>query len=209
MTPLYRRLALALSVTTLCACSLLQPTPSPSTAFYTLNSTPQAMTKPAPTAKLTLILSAPRAAAGFDSSRIIYTRQPHQLEYFAHSEWVDPPARMLVPLMAAAIEKTGAFRAVVMTPASATGDLRLETEIIRLQQEFQTSPSRVHFTLRASLVDDKTRHVVAWREFDGHQSAASEDAQGGIVAAHRVVQSVLKDLAAFCAEVAPNARQSQ
>jgi len=29
-------------------------------------------------------------------------REPHKLEYFAHSEWVDPPARMLAPLIVAA-----------------------------------------------------------------------------------------------------------
>ena len=66
-------------------------------------------------------------------------RETHQLEYFAHSEWVDPPARMLAPLLVAAVESTGTFRAVVLTPSAAVGDLRLDTEIVRLQHEFQTS----------------------------------------------------------------------
>lgn len=107
------------------------------------------------------------AGAGFDSARIILVREPHKLEYFAHSEWVDPPARMLGALLVEALAHTGAFRAVVLTPGAAAGDLRLDTEIIRLQHEFQTRPSRVRFTLRAYLVDDKTRRVLAWREFDG------------------------------------------
>ena len=48
---------------------------------------------------------APHAAAGYDSQHIIYVRQPHKLEYFAHNEWVDPPARMLAPLIVAALER--------------------------------------------------------------------------------------------------------
>jgi cholesterol transport system auxiliary component len=156
-----------------------------------------------------LIINPPHAAPGFDSPRIIYVRETHKLEYFAHSEWVDPPARMLAPLLVAAVENTGAFRAVVLTPSAAAGDLRLDTEIIRLQHEFQTQPSRVRFTLRAYLVDDKTRRVLAWREFDAAVPAASEDPYGGVVAANRAVQTVLENLSAFCAEAARSARMEK
>jgi cholesterol transport system auxiliary component len=147
----------------------------------------------------TLIITPPHAAAGFDSQRIIYMRNAHQLEYFAHSEWVDTPARMLGPLLASSMEATGAFGAVVVTPAGASGDLRLETEIIRLQHNFQTSPSRVQFTLRAFLLDDKTRRVLAWREFNGEAASASDAPQGGVAAANQAVQTVLTELAQFVA----------
>ena len=94
----------------------------------------------------TLIINPPHAAAGFDSPRIIYVRETHKLEYFAHSEWVDTPARMLAPLIVAAVENSGAFRAVVLTPSAAAGDLRLDTEIIRLQHEFLSAaePGALH-----------------------------------------------------------------
>jgi len=87
--------------------------------------------------------------------------------------------------------------------------LRLDTEIIRLQHEFQTQPSRVRFTLRAYLVDDKTRRVLAWREFDAAVPAASEDPYGGVVAANRAVQTVLENLSAFCAEAARSVRMEK
>jgi cholesterol transport system auxiliary component len=154
---------------------------------------------PAMATRPTLIVNPPHAAAGFDSPHIMYVREAHKLEYFAHNEWVDPPARMLAPLLVAAIDNTGAFRAVVLAPSVAAGDLRLDTEIIRLQQEFGTQPSRVRFTLRAYLVEDKSRRVLAWREFEAAVPAASENPYGGVVAANGAVQSVLDDLAAFCA----------
>lgn len=200
MIKLFAAAAMLLAVS---ACGTLFPAASPHPAFYSLDNPRKAAstTLPAPTAP-TLTVNPPLAAAGFDSPRILYVREAHQLEYFAHSEWVDTPARMLAPLLVAAVERGGAFRAVVLTPSAAAGDLRLDTEIIRLQQEFGTRPSRVRFTLRAYLIDDKTRRALGWREFDASVPAASEDPYGGVVAANRAVQTVLEELAAFCAEAA-------
>jgi len=195
-----------LTVIAVSACSALFPAATPQPAFYSLDSARGVAPTAAPTTAPTLTLNPPQAAAGFDSPRILYVRETHKLDYFAHSEWVDPPARMLAPLLVTAIENTGAFRAVVLAPSAAGGDLRLDTEIIRLQQEFLTRPSRVRFTLRAYLVDDKTRRVLAWREFDAAVPATSDDPYGGVVAANRAVQTVLGNLAAFCAVTARNAR---
>ena len=189
-------------------CSLLTPTAAPVASHYSLDLEPSAVAAlPASgamgNASKTLIINPTRAAAGFDSQRIIYLREPHKLEYFANSEWVDPPARMLGALMVKAIERSGAFSAVVLSAGSASGDVRLDTEIVRLQHEFLTRPSRVRFTLRATLVDDKTRRVVAWREFDVSVAAGSEDPYGGVLAANQAVQSVLGSLSQFLTERKP------
>ena len=199
-----------LSLITLCACSALQPSTTPPPTFYALDNARPSKLPPkqdptqavAQSARLTLIVNPPRAAAGFDSQRIIYVREPHKLEYFANSEWVDPPALMLGPLVVAAVQNSGAFSAVVLTPGAAVGDWRLDTEIIRLQHEFQTQPSRVRFTLRAYLVDSKTRRVLAWREFDDDAPVESENPYGGVLAANKVVQTVLDKLSVFCADSA-------
>jgi cholesterol transport system auxiliary component len=145
------------------------------------------------------LINPPHAAAGFDSPRIIYLREPHKLEYFALSQWVEPPTRLLGPLLVTAIEQTGAFRAVVLVPGAASGELRLDTNLIRLQHEFLTRPSRVRLTLRATLVDDKTRRVLGWQEFEAIEIADSEDAYGGVLAANRAVQQVVDQLAGFLA----------
>lgn len=204
-----RLVAAGLLLTSVGACSLLKPSTRPAVAFYALDGPAAAATAAAPAAAPTLIINPPTAVAGFDSQRIIYVRETHKLEYFANSEWVDPPARMLMPLLVAAAESTGAFRAVVLTPSAAAGDLRLDTDIIRLQHEFLSQPSHVRFTLRAHLVDSKTRRVLASREFDAVVPAAAENPYGGVVAANRAVQIVLADLSAFCAEAARKSREGQ
>jgi len=203
---LSRLCAVGLLVLVTGGCGALRATATPHPSFYSLDSARGEVRAPtrAPgsvsVATPTLVVNPPHAAAGFDSKRIIYTREAHRLHYFAHSEWVDTPARMLAPLIVTAVEARGTFRAVVLTPSAAAGDVRLDTEIVRLQQDFTGPPSRVRFTLRAYLVDNTTRRVLAWREFDETIEASSEDAYGGVIAANRAVQIVLDQLGGFCAE---------
>ena len=150
----------------------------------------------------TLIVNTTRAAAGFDTVHMVYVPRASEIAYFAFNQWVDTPARMLAPALARALERTGAFRAVLMAPTAVNGRLRLETEIVRLQQDFTTTPSQVRFTLRAALIDAQSRRAVAQREFDASVQSASEDAYGGAAAAQKATQQVLSQLAAFCAEAA-------
>jgi cholesterol transport system auxiliary component len=91
---------------------------------------------------------------------------------------------------------------VLRAPTAATGEMRLDTELLRLQHDFVASPSQVRLTLRAVLIDSATRRVIAQREFDASVPSASEDAYGGVVAANVAVRTVLAELAEFCARAA-------
>ena len=200
--------AAGLSLALVCGCEALTPAValhprsfSLADARWAAQVSPRTGITAAATAP-TLIVSPPHAAAGFDSPHIVYVRQASQLERYAHNDWVDTPARMLAPLIVAAIERGRAIRAVVQTPSTVAGDMRLDTEVLRLQHEFLGKPSRVRFTLRAYLVDNVTRRVLASREFEAVAAAPSEDPYGGVMAANEAVRSVLERLAAFCAETA-------
>ena len=187
-------------------CSALRPAATPSPAgFHSIDAMawpPATPRRPTLAPTLTLLVGNPRASAGFDSQRMIYVQRAHTLEYFARNEWVDTPARMLAPLLVAAIAESGAFRAVARVPSTATGALRLDTEVLVLQQEFLAKPSRVRFALRAELVADASREVIASRVFEAEVAASAEAPYAGVVAANLAVRDVLERLAAFCAEAA-------
>lgn len=140
------------------------------------------------------LLSEPNVAA--------FSNTLADLSTLARNEWVDTPARMLAPLLVAAIAESGAFRAVARVPSTATGALRLDTEVLVLQQEFLAQPSRVRFALRAELVADASREVIASRVFEAEVAASAEAPYAGVVAANLAVRDVLERLAAFCAEAA-------
>jgi cholesterol transport system auxiliary component len=198
------RIANGVLATLVCGCTALQPTTGPLPIYLSLDG-PTSIVRSGSgritTSQSTLVVNPPGAFAGFDSQRIAYARRAHELEYFAHHLWIDTPARMLGPLIVVAIERSNAFRAVVQAPSIASGEMRLDTEIVRLQHEFLQQPSRVHFTLRATLVDSSSRRVLQTREFDAYATAPSEDPYGGVLAAQQAVGSVVKELAAFCADV--------
>jgi cholesterol transport system auxiliary component len=150
----------------------------------------------------TIVVSVPRAAAGFDNQHIVYLRQAHKLEYFQQSEWIETPAAMLAPLVSSALERSARFSAVVQSPTSAMAQLRLDLEIVRLQQEFFSVPSQVRFTLRAHLIDTASRQVIAWHEFDTSVTSTSDAPYGGVLAANIAVRIVMEELARFCVQTA-------
>jgi cholesterol transport system auxiliary component len=147
---------------------------------------------------MVLAVSMPRAWSGFDTTQIAYLRQPNELDYFAVNRWADTPARMLEPLLVQALEQTRSFRAIVRAPGAVPANVRLDTELVRLQQDFGTRPSRVEITLRAQLIDVADKRVLAVKLFDETENAVSDNAYGGVITANRLLQRVLDQLSDFC-----------
>ncbi len=192
-----RTFLLLVSVLLLAGCTGLSTQPVASQTIYVLEA--QRATAPAPVKRnLVLAVSLPQARPGFDTPQMVYVRQPHELNYFVTSRWADTPARMLGPLLVQAMEQTGSFRAVVPAQGTVRADLRLDTELIRLWQDFAAKPSRVQLTLRAQLIDVRGQRVLAVKQFDDVENAASDDAYGGVTATNRVLQRMLDQLADFC-----------
>lgn len=193
-----------LAATLLAGCGNLLPKPAAPPITYTLEAGVEAGALPAAAAASapTLAVSALQAAAGYDSPRIVYLRRPQQLEAYAHSVWVDTPARMLAPLLVAALNRSGAFAAVVSAPSAAASTLRLDTEVLRLRQDFEGGASAVTLSLRATLVDGATRQVLGSRDFSATVPAASADSAGGVQAAQTATRQVLAQLAPWCAAAA-------
>ncbi len=203
--PSMQPLLLVLGLCTLLpACSLLGSKPQASMHIYALEAEAVASTAPPNTgAQPVLLVAVPGAAAGYDSNRMVYVRQPQTLEAFTQSAWVDTPARMLVPLLVQALQRSGGYKAVLLAPSAAKAGLRLDTEIVRLQQNFLQAPSSVRFSLQATLSDNLTHEVLGWKALDAVQPAPSEDAVGGSAAASAAVQLVLQELARWVQASAP------
>ncbi len=196
-----KRVPAACCAMLLSACAALQPVAPERTATYFLEPESAPAAVAAPTRRdLVIAVSASRARAGFDTPMMAYLRRPNTLEYFARSRWLDTPGHMLAPLAAQALERSGAFRAVVQEPSPAAAALRLDTELVRLYQDFSAKPSRIRLTLKAQLVDLDARRVVAAAEFDETEAATSDDPYGGVRAANRALGRLLGRLADFCAD---------
>jgi len=182
-------------------CTALQPPRVESTNLHVLGAAPVPKVARAKR-DVVLEVALPRARPGFDTPQMAYVRQPYELDYFASNRWADTPARMLGPLLASALEQAGSFRAVVQMPSAVLADLRIETELIRLQQDFGTRPSRVEITVRVQLIDVRGRRILASRLFEETETARSEDAAGGVIAANLALARLLERVVDFCIEEA-------
>lgn len=149
----------------------------------------------APSDAPVLMVARPRASAGFDSPDMRYLEEPTELDTFARNRWVAAPADMLEPLLVDALEGTGAFRAVVGGGSGLRAGLRLDTEVLKLQQEFFERPSRVRLGLRATLVETRTGEVLMARTFETVETAPGNDPSSGVAAANRAVARLLGELA--------------
>jgi cholesterol transport system auxiliary component len=199
-TPGQTHVALA-AILLLSGCGALPAPQVASQNIYVLDAQPVAQTSPIKR-DLVLAITPLQARPGFDTPQMIYTQQPHEVSSFVTNRWADTPAHMLEPLLVQAMEQTGSFRAVVQPRGALPADVLLETELIRLRHDFATRPSRVQLTLRARLIDLRDKRVLAVKQFDDAENAASDDAYGGVAAANRVTQRVLKQLADFCVDAA-------
>ena len=197
--PLPKRALVAILAGALAGCSLLVPTRAPAPRLFTLQpSFPVADAAADAAAPRTIAISLPSARPGFEGPRMVYVTRPYEMQYFATHEWVEPPARLLAPLLRLALARSRQLRVVeadeVEPPA-----LRLATELVVLQQEFTVRPSQLRFAVRARLDDGTTGRLVAETELETTEPADSEDPYGGVVAANRAVGRVLQELAAWCA----------
>lgn len=142
----------------------------------------------------TLLLSSPRAAPGYAGSRMAYMKEAHRIDYFARHRWADSPARMLEPNLMRALETSGLFQAVVRAPTIARFDLRLDTEVLKLVQVFESNESRVELALRISLLDKQQQRVLVSKVLQVSEPATEQTPYGGVKAANRAVDRLMQDL---------------
>jgi cholesterol transport system auxiliary component len=195
---LWKLAPLALLALTLEGCTLLAPPGAAPPSLFTL--APERESVPIrDRAAQTIEIAPPSARPGFEGPRMAYVTRPYEIQFFARHQWVEPPARMLAPLLGEALERDGSFRAT-QAGGSAAPALRLETEIVALQQEFTAHPSQLRFTVRARLLDGFEHRVLATAAFEAVEPSPSEDPYGGVIAANRAVARVLDEVARWCAE---------
>lgn len=164
----------------------------PHVALYSLD-VPVGHADPKSLIPATISVGRPAAQPGCDTARMAYETRLHQVDYFEKSLWVDTPDRMLLPILVESLSKR--FATVVTAPYP--GDMRLDTDILLLRQEFSARTSRIHLAARARISRDGK--IISSREFEFFEACPENDPYGGVLAANRAVSSLVRDISDFCA----------
>lgn len=187
------QLLMGLSIVLLTSCSLLSSSNPMQTYFLHVPMPSTAVIQPQ--FEHNLLVNLPQIAAGYNRTDMLYSRQPAQLAYYRHSQWLDTPSRMLHPLLVEYLEKQNLFSQVISAnQAQLLGQWQLDSEILRLQQNFYTNPAEVEFKIRVQVIDTQRRYVVGGRLFHLHQAVSQNDAFGGVEATNQLMTQFLQQL---------------
>ena len=148
---------------------------------------------------LSLRVSAPDSSPGFGTTRMAYMSKPLRLDYFAYHEWVDSPARMTAAMMESGLEASHLLGVVVTGSSDVRTDLRLDSEIKALQQDFDPAGSTLLLAIKVGLVDVSSRSLLNSATFTYREPVDSPDPEAGVAAANRAASHFLTDLKGFVA----------
>lgn len=135
--------------------------------------------------------------------RLAY-RRAHALAAYAQSDWAAPPPALLEPVLAAALARGGAWRAVVGPDSAAQADYQLQIRLDDFAQVF-SDPAHSHAALdaTATLVDPRVDRVVAQTTFHLRVVAPSANAAGGVGALNRASHEFAARVQAWLRSVRP------
>jgi cholesterol transport system auxiliary component len=142
-----------------------------------------------------LLITQPKAQAGFDTPRMAYLLRPYEINYYAFNQWADAPARLLHQILVENLDQTGLWSAVLQAPGALPAQFRLECDNLILEQQFFANPSRIRLALRARLIETTKPSIVATRYFELLEPAPSEDPYGGVLAANQATAKLVAQMA--------------
>lgn len=147
--------------------------------------------------KLSIFVATPEAVAGYGNEDMLYVNKPFELSSFVNNAWVDPPATMLLPLIAQSLQHSGYFYAVTSSPHSESTDYRLDTQLIELQQNFLTKPSHVDLVVKVVLSNVNDNRVVASRLISQQVKCPTDTPYGGVTAANIAAKNFTAEATTF------------
>jgi cholesterol transport system auxiliary component len=192
-----RQLATGILLTAATALVGCSPLNMPPKNDYTLVSKKVAYSNRPSRTNKTVLVSMPAAAPGFQTRNMIYVLTPFKLQSYTQSQWIAPPANMLMTSLVNAIRGTNYFKAVAAPPFVGNTDYQLNSYLVALDQSFMRPTSRIHLALSVTLINAQTRQVLATKTFVRNVDAPGNNAYSGVIAANKAAAWVSKQVATF------------
>ncbi len=156
-----------------------------------------------------LIIEAPLAPAGLDTTRIALQRASVELEYYARANWTDLSPAMIQTLVVESFENSGKIVAVGRESLGLRADFVLKLEL----REFQSDYSRgavpdAHVRLNAKLVKMPQRTIVGSQSFEAKVGANADRIEDIVAAFDDALGKTLKDLVLWTLQTGQSVRRA-
>lgn len=149
---------------------------------------------------LSLRVGATASAPGYGTTRMVYSTQPPRLDYFAYHEWADLPARMFAAMIETRLDASSLLGTVVTGSSDVRTDLRLDSELKSLRQDFTGDDSSIALEIKVSLVDVSRRSFLQTKTFSFTEAIDGAGPDAGARAANRAAHRFLAELTVFVAD---------
>ena len=201
-----KRCCLLLCVALLSSCAILpggKPAVSRNVVYLLETRLPASEVEAKPGCHV-VVVNPPENAPGHTGRQMLYQRNPNQIERFAFSRWAASPAVMIEPLLLDALRRSNRYDAVLASPAPVRADLRIENDNLWLIQRFDGEGSYIELRMSSQIYVPVARRLIASQDFSYREQTGDATPAGGVLAAERAVQRLLRDFREFVGEAAHN-----
>lgn len=196
MNNIMKLLSFSLMVITLVACS---PVKIPATSQYQLSAYSGKKVSNNKRS-ISLWVTTPEAVAGYQTEQMIYMDKPFQLSAFVKNAWANPPADMIYPLMIQSLQETNFFHAVMSSAYSQGADYRLDTQLLKLKQNFLKRPSVLELSVKVVLTRVENNQVIASKIIQEEVRCPADTPYGGVMAANQATRQLTARIDSFVVE---------
>lgn len=144
-----------------------------------------------------ILVTEPVAVAGYETEKMLYIKETFSLKSFANNAWVASPATMLYPLIIESLQASGRFGVVANTLYTEPVEYRLDTQLLKLQQNFQHKPSTLELSVKIVLTDVKEQKILVSRIFSESIPCTQDTPLGGVIAANRATEALTARITRF------------
>jgi cholesterol transport system auxiliary component len=145
----------------------------------------------------TLLITPTEAVNAYQTEQMQYSTQLYALSRFGKTAWISPPATMLYPLLVQSVQGSGYFYAVSAGAYMSKTTYRLDTQLLKLQQNFTKKPSVLEFKIKAVLTRVIDNQIIASRIFNENINCPQDTPYGGVLAANIATQKLTKRITNF------------
>jgi cholesterol transport system auxiliary component len=149
------------------------------------------------TTSATILVLPPATKPVYNTTSMIYSEHPYQINAFVLNQWARTPSEMLQSLMVETLTQSHYFKAVVTPPYVGHYTYALNTRIFELQQDYTGPSPLLRLSVQAQLIKSSTQNVIATKVITINESILEKTPYSGVVAANKAVSEMLYELTAF------------
>jgi cholesterol transport system auxiliary component len=152
-----------------------------------------------PTVRDQLLVDVPVATGGIDTTRIVLSRSPTTIDYFANAAWSDRAPVMVQALLIESFETTGKIIGISRDEAGLRADYVLMPELRRFEAIYATdgavdAPPTVLTRLLVRLVRMPDRTIIGETVAERREPAARNALEAIVDAYNEALGGVMKDI---------------